>query len=159
MMRSRFSLLSVAASAFALSACAGVAPGPLAFQARAPISAIDTDQTAGLRCLGRLIEASSKGPVEVVIGNIRDQTVPREFRDRRLSKGGEWWVHTAVSNLKTRKVRTIEPGRQESANGGRQILEAPDGPVKTIVVGVVDYVEVAGALSYDHRAATAPTAT
>ncbi len=122
MTRSRFSLLSVVTSALALSACAGVAPGPVAFQARAPISAIDTDQTAGLRCLGRLIESSPKGPVEVVIGNIRDQTVPREFRDRRLSKGGEWWVHTAVSNLKTGKVRTIEPGRQESANGGRQIL-------------------------------------
>lgn len=110
------------ASALALSGCAGIAPGPVAFQARAPISAIDTDQTAGLRCLGRLIEASSRGPVEVVIGDIRDRTVPREFRDRRLSKGGEWWVHTAISNLKTGKVRSVEQGRQESANGTRQIL-------------------------------------
>lgn len=39
----------------------------------------------------------------------------------------------------------------DEGNSGRQLLELPDGPVKTIVVGVVDYVEVAGALTYDHQ--------
>jgi ethanolamine utilization protein EutN len=39
----------------------------------------------------------------------------------------------------------------DEGNGGRQVLEAPQGPVKTIVVGVVDYVEVEGRLAYDHR--------
>lgn len=39
----------------------------------------------------------------------------------------------------------------DEGNSGRQILEAPGAPIKTIVVGVVDYVEVAGDLAYDHR--------
>lgn len=39
----------------------------------------------------------------------------------------------------------------DEGNSARQILGAPEGAVKTIVVGVVDYVERAGALVYDHR--------
>ena len=39
----------------------------------------------------------------------------------------------------------------DEGNGGRQILEAPGAPVKTIVVGVVDYVETHGRVAYDHR--------
>jgi microcompartment protein CcmK/EutM len=37
----------------------------------------------------------------------------------------------------------------DEGNAGRQLLGAPGGPVKTIVVGVVDYVELGGALAYD----------
>ena len=123
-MTSRLSLLPVLLGTLALGACGSIAPGHKAFQARAPISAIDTDQTAGLRCLGRLIEASPRGPVEVVIGSIRDRTTPPEFRDRRLSRGGEWWVHTAIANLGTTKVRSSEPGSTSgstSGSGGRQL--------------------------------------
>ncbi|MDP6538397.1 MAG: EutN/CcmL family microcompartment protein [Planctomycetota bacterium] len=39
----------------------------------------------------------------------------------------------------------------DEGNGARQILEAPDAPVKTVVVGVVDYVESEGSVTYDHR--------
>lgn len=45
----------------------------------------------------------------------------------------------------------------DEGNSGRQILEAPDAPVKTLVVGVVDYVETGGALRYDHRAPKPPS--
>lgn len=38
----------------------------------------------------------------------------------------------------------------DEGNGGRQILGDPTAAVKTIVVGVVDYVEREGALVYDH---------
>jgi ethanolamine utilization protein EutN len=44
----------------------------------------------------------------------------------------------------------------DEGNGGRQILAAPDAPVKTIVVAVVDYVEQGDALVYDHRSALPP---
>lgn len=37
----------------------------------------------------------------------------------------------------------------DEGNSGRQILDAPNAPVKTIVVGVVDYVEVGGKTTYD----------
>ncbi len=37
----------------------------------------------------------------------------------------------------------------DEGNSGRQILDAPNAPVKTIVVGVVDYVEVGDETVYD----------
>ena len=39
----------------------------------------------------------------------------------------------------------------DEGNGGRQILGDPKAPVKTIVVGVLDYVDVGGERVYDHR--------
>lgn len=39
----------------------------------------------------------------------------------------------------------------DEGNSGRQILDAPNAPIKTIVVAVVDYVEKDGALTYDHK--------
>jgi microcompartment protein CcmK/EutM len=39
----------------------------------------------------------------------------------------------------------------DEGNGGRQILGDPKAPVKTLVVGVVDYVESARGLAYDAR--------
>jgi microcompartment protein CcmK/EutM len=38
----------------------------------------------------------------------------------------------------------------DEGNGGRQILEDPTAPVKTLVVGVVDYVDENDRLVYDH---------
>jgi microcompartment protein CcmK/EutM len=42
----------------------------------------------------------------------------------------------------------------DEGNGGRQIIGDPNAPVKTIVVGVVDYVDVDGGTVYDHREGT-----
>jgi len=39
----------------------------------------------------------------------------------------------------------------DEGNGGRQILGDPKAPVKTIVVGVVDYVDTGAGRVYDHR--------
>jgi microcompartment protein CcmK/EutM len=39
----------------------------------------------------------------------------------------------------------------DEGNGARGIFQAPDGPVKTVVVGVVDYVDVEAGRVYDHR--------
>ena len=41
----------------------------------------------------------------------------------------------------------------DEGNGGRQILDDPTAAVKTIVVGVVDYIDEGGALAYDHTSA------
>ena len=38
----------------------------------------------------------------------------------------------------------------DEGNSARQILEDPQGAVKTVVVGVVDYVERGGELVFDH---------
>jgi len=42
----------------------------------------------------------------------------------------------------------------DEGNSARQILDAPNGAVKTVVVGIVDYVERDGELLYDHREGT-----
>lgn len=42
----------------------------------------------------------------------------------------------------------------DEGNGGRQILGDPKAPVKTVVVGVVDYVELEDGRAYDHRQRT-----
>lgn len=39
----------------------------------------------------------------------------------------------------------------DEGNSARQLLAREDAPVKTVVVGVVDYVEVHGELVYDSR--------
>ena len=39
----------------------------------------------------------------------------------------------------------------DEGNAARQLLAAPDAPVKTVVVGIVDFVELEGALVYDSR--------
>ena len=39
----------------------------------------------------------------------------------------------------------------DEGNAGRQLLAAPDAPVKTVIVGVVDYVELDGRHVFDAR--------
>lgn len=39
----------------------------------------------------------------------------------------------------------------DEGNSARQILGDKNAPIKTLVVAVVDYVEMHGALAYDHR--------
>ena len=39
----------------------------------------------------------------------------------------------------------------DEGNSGRQILDAPDAPVKTLIVGFVDAIERDGRLVFDHR--------
>ncbi len=39
----------------------------------------------------------------------------------------------------------------EEGNSSRQIVGAPDGPVKTVIVGFVDAIELEGQVVFDHR--------
>ena len=39
----------------------------------------------------------------------------------------------------------------DEGNSARQALELPDAPVKTVIVAVVDFVELSGELVYDAR--------
>ena len=49
----------------------------------------------------------------------------------------------------------------DEGNSGRQLLGAPSAPVKTLIVGIVDEVEIGGQRVYDHRTqeALSPTTT
>jgi microcompartment protein CcmK/EutM len=46
----------------------------------------------------------------------------------------------------------------DEGNSARQILGDPKGAVKTIIVGIVDYVDLEGELVYDHRTRQPPAA-
>lgn len=39
----------------------------------------------------------------------------------------------------------------DEGNAGRQLVGRANAPVKTVIVGVVDYVELGGVLAYDAR--------
>ena len=39
----------------------------------------------------------------------------------------------------------------DEGNAGRQLLEAPNGPVKTIVLGIVDFIELDGEYVYEEQ--------
>lgn len=39
----------------------------------------------------------------------------------------------------------------DEGNSGRQVVARENAPVKTVIVGVVDYVELGGKLAYDSR--------
>ncbi len=45
----------------------------------------------------------------------------------------------------------------DEGNGGRQIVGNPRAAIKTVVVGVVDYIEQGDKLTYDHRTAPTPS--
>ena len=70
---------------------------------------------------------------------------PLEPRGERASVKPRVAIDTIGAGVGDR-VLVIDEG-----NSGRQILDAPNGAVKTLVVGFVDSVEMDGAVVYDHR--------
>ncbi|MEM7222556.1 MAG: peptidoglycan-binding domain-containing protein [Pseudomonadota bacterium] len=87
--------------------CTVVDPGVEAFQASAAVSSIRTQHSVALQCLGRLIEADSARALDIYVEAIPDRTVPRFFRQRGLSRGGAWWIRTAVKRLETNRIRVL----------------------------------------------------
>lgn len=70
---------------------------------------------------------------------------------RPLTPGGEPSGRTRIGVDRAQagvgdRVLVIDEG-----NSGRQLIDVPDAPVKTIVVGVVDYVELEGRHVFDAR--------
>ena len=99
--------LRAAGLALATTLAAGCAAGPAprtAQDAPMPVSQVRTEHSAALECLGALIDESGRAPITVYVDGIDDRTVPSRFRDRRLSKGGEWLAYTALAKLGTSRV-------------------------------------------------------
>jgi hypothetical protein len=71
------------------------------------VSPVLTEHTAALQCLGGLIDQSPNAPVTVVVQEIDDTTVPVLNEDRRLSMGGSFVLHTALSRMETPKVQSV----------------------------------------------------
>ena len=100
--------LSAAAAMAALAAsCAHQDPQAAMLGQGTPVSPVVTEHSAGLRCLGGLIEAAERSRVFVVVEDIDDTTTPLLNEERRLSLGGSFVLRTALSRLETDRVVTV----------------------------------------------------
>ncbi len=106
------------AMALGASACASVEPQAALLRDAPAVSPVMTEHSAGLRCLGGLIEQSPAAPVSVVVRDIEDATVPLLNEERRLSLGGSFVLHTALSRLETSKVQIV---MDEQRAGARRL--------------------------------------
>lgn len=99
--------LAAALAAVLLSGCATTLTQgqPSAYRGR--ITDVSTDYSLGLACLGERIERTRKPVLTVFVDPIEDLTVPERFDGRRLSSGGQWWIHTAINKLGTRSVKAV----------------------------------------------------
>lgn len=85
---------------------------------------VQTDYSLGLSCLGQRIDRSARPAVEVYVDNIRDLTVPADFKDRRLSGGGKWWFITALQKIDAKKIRVVtqDGSKADSRNPSHLVL-------------------------------------
>ena len=90
-----------------LGGCAVADPDVDSFRTTARVTSIETYHSSALQCLGMLIDQTSARPLDVVVEPIPDRTIPLDFRARGLSRGGEWWVRTALNRLGSERVRVL----------------------------------------------------
>ncbi len=124
MQATRWTTISISAMiVLTLSGCAtlgeGAHPKPVG-----QIQNVQTDYSLGLSCLGQRIDSSSLPAVVVYVDNIRDLTVPGEFKDRRLSSGGKWWLITALQKIGAQKISVVtdDGGKADPRNPTHLVL-------------------------------------
>jgi hypothetical protein len=109
---------TMVALAAATAACGHTDPLSQMVLTGPPVMPVVTEHTAGLQCLGDLIDASSGAPVTVQVYDIDDTTVPVLNEERRLSLGGSFVLQTAISRLESDKVT----GALDDRGGGARRL-------------------------------------
>lgn len=71
------------------------------------VTAVSTEHSIGLQCLGALINDAGRGPIVIEVDSIRDRTIPARINDpTRLSQASEWLVVTAISKMETPYVKS-----------------------------------------------------
>lgn len=99
--------LATALAVVVLSGCATTLTQGQPSAYRGQVTDVSTDYSLGLACLGERIERTRKPALTVFVDSIEDLTVPERFDGRRLSSGGQWWIHTAINKLGTRSVNAV----------------------------------------------------
>jgi hypothetical protein len=84
------------------------------------VTPVMTEHSLALACLGDLIDSSGRPPLTVYVNPIADRTVPVRFEKRRLSLGGEWWLHTAINKIGSDRVVSVT-SRKTARNSGNYI--------------------------------------
>lgn len=87
---------------------------------RSDVKPVMTEHSLALACLGDLIDGSAQPPLTVYVNPIADRTVPVRYEKRRLSLGGEWWLHTAINKIGSDRVVSVT-SRKVARNSGNHI--------------------------------------
>jgi hypothetical protein len=100
-------LIALPAVAVGLSGCNTMLVNDRPSLQDSHVKPVLTEHSLALACLGDLIDQSNAPQLTVYVRPIFDQTVPRRFEKRRLSLGGEWWLHTAINKIGSDRVVSV----------------------------------------------------
>jgi hypothetical protein len=108
----------IASSALLIGGCSVPIVNDQPSSFRNDVNPVMTEHSLALECLGELIDQSGKPKLTVYVDTITDETVPPRFEQRRLSHGGSWWLHTAISKIGSDRVvsSTTVPPRTSPSN-------------------------------------------
>jgi hypothetical protein len=101
------------------------------------VAPVMTEYSLGLTCLGELIDQTNKPPLTIYVDDIKDQTIPDRFEERRLSHGARWWIYTAISKIGSKRIHTtMHNFRKSDSNSNHFVFSGAwtqdDVDVKTI---------------------------
>jgi hypothetical protein len=100
-------LIAMPAFALSLAGCNSAFVNDRPSLHRSHVQPVMTEHSLALACLGDLIDRSTKPALTVYVRPIADRTVPIRFEKRRLSLGGEWWLHTAINKIGSDRVTSV----------------------------------------------------
>lgn len=83
------------------------------------VTPVLTEHSAGLKCLGALIDQNRAQSIDIVINDIDDTTVPLLNEERRLSMGGQYVLRTALSRMESPRVNSMV----DTSRAGPRVLE------------------------------------
>lgn len=118
------SALVCAMSLTFLGGCSSLTANQHASRYETDVKPVMTEYSHALSCVGELIDSSTAEPLMVYVRDIDDETVPSRYRERRLSKGGAWWFHTAIDKMQSERVTSTlkSPSKKQRKNGHFLVL-------------------------------------
>ncbi len=118
------SILLSAISISLLAGCSSLMPNQHASSYKMEVRPVMTEYSLALSCVGNLIDNSNALPLTVYVRDIDDETVPYRFSERRLSKGGAWWFHTAIDKMQSDSVSSTikSPSKKQIASSNYLVL-------------------------------------
>lgn len=114
-------LIALPAIAVGLSGCKTLPVNEQPSLQESHVKPVMTEHSLALACLGDLIDQSNAPTLSVYVKPIDDDTVPKRFRERRLSLGGEWWLHTAINKIGSDRVVSVTS--RKIARSSRNYIE------------------------------------
>lgn len=124
MVSHKSSIMICALSSTVLGGCSTLTSNQYPSNYQNDVNPVMTEYSQALACVGDLVNESDKGPLTIYVRDIEDETVPSRFRERRLSKGGAWWFHTAIDKMQSDRISstTSSPGKKQREKDNYLIL-------------------------------------